>query len=165
MQFDVLKDIREYVFDPCGNRVSQVQPELESAEYGACTFELDGLKIRFRISKKTPTKTGQFVTLWKRSKEGPIVPFHRNDKTDYFIISAKDENRFGQFIFPKQVLYEKGILSGEKPGKLGFRIYPPWDLAGNKQAKKTQDWQLHYFVESPMNKSVDIKRVKYLLHL
>ncbi len=55
----------------------------------------------------------------------------------------------GQFIFPKSILLVKGILSdGEKDGKRGFRVYPPWDKAVNKQAKQTQQWQLQYFTDS-----------------
>jgi hypothetical protein len=37
--------------------------EAESAEYGAYTFELNDLSVRFRVAKITPTKIGQFVTL------------------------------------------------------------------------------------------------------
>jgi hypothetical protein len=28
-----------------------------------------------------------------------------------------------------------------------MRIYPPWDKADNSQAKKTQAWQLQYFIK------------------
>jgi MepB protein len=28
-----------------------------------------------------------------------------------------------------------------------MRIYPTWDKTDNSQAKKTQAWQLHYFIK------------------
>ncbi|RYE38879.1 MAG: MepB domain containing protein, partial [Sphingobacteriales bacterium] len=41
------------------------------------------------------------------------------------------------------------ILSGNgKNGKRGFRVYPPWDLTENSQARKTQQWQLEYFTSA-----------------
>ncbi|WP_435880367.1 MepB family protein [Streptomyces nondiastaticus] len=36
-------------------------PEAESAKYAAHECTLDGLSIRFRVAKTTPTKVGQFV--------------------------------------------------------------------------------------------------------
>ena len=58
------------------------------------------------------------------------------------------DNNFGVFIFPKFVLYEKGIISKDgKGGKRAMRIYPAWDIADNPQAKKSQAWQLKYFFD------------------
>ncbi|TGN09689.1 MepB family protein [Leptospira ilyithenensis] len=159
-----LNDIKENVFDHCGIQLLNPSMEKESSEYGACHFEIDDLKITFRIAKITPTKIGQFVTLWKRKDNGPIKPFNIKDNIDYFIIRANNKNLSGQFIFPKHVLYEKGIISGKKEGKLGFRIYPSWDIPTNKQAQMTQKWQLEYFLESSKNKPIDTTRAKFLLN-
>lgn len=58
------------------------------------------------------------------------------------------ENHFGQFVFPKAVLCEKGIVfCNGKEGKRAMLIYPPWDKADNSQARKTQAWQLQYFIK------------------
>lgn len=120
--------------------------EKESKEYGACHFEIDDKKVLFRSAKITPTKTGQFVTLWKRIGNGPILPFDQEDPIDLFIVSVRTPNHFGAFIFPKSILCEKGIIShGGKEGKRAMRVYPSWDVAENAQAKKTQKWQLLYF--------------------
>jgi hypothetical protein len=44
-------------------------------------------------------------------------------------------------------LAEKGIISQDKKnGKRGIRVYPPWDTVTNKQASKTQNWQVKHFV-------------------
>ncbi|WP_211172631.1 MepB family protein [Chitinophaga sp. Ak27] len=135
------------VYDKCGFDFDGLIAEDESQEYGACTFRLNKLKIKFRISKITPTKTGQFVAIWKRNQEGVTQPFDLTDEIDFIIISSQNGDNFGQFIFPKSVLLDKGILTGNgKKGKRGIRVYPPWDTVANKQAKKTQDWQIKYFL-------------------
>ena len=60
-----LHNAKILVYDKCGLDLGELTIEDESQEYGACTFRLNDLKIKFRISKITPTKTGQFVTIWK----------------------------------------------------------------------------------------------------
>jgi len=58
--------IQRYVFDPCGFECTVPRREAESAEYEAHFFKLNNLAVRYRKAKVTPTKTGQFVTFWKR---------------------------------------------------------------------------------------------------
>jgi hypothetical protein len=104
--------------------------------------------IIYRQAKITPIKIGQFVTLWKRNETGITAPFDLNDALDFAIIWVKTTENNGKFIFPKAILHEKGILSNDqKGGKRGFRVYPPWDKAENRQAQATQKWQLDYFLE------------------
>jgi hypothetical protein len=154
--------IREILFDNCNLEITQPIIEAESSEYGACTFALNSLNILFRTAKITPTKTGQFVTLWKRINQGPIQPFDSNDPIDLFIISIRKDNHFGLFIFPKSVLITKEIVSDKKEGKRAIRVYPPWDVTTSKQAQKTQKWQLDYFLEITQNQIMDLKRAKSL---
>ncbi|MFK7786205.1 MAG: MepB family protein [Crocinitomicaceae bacterium] len=156
-----LNRIKTEVYDKCSLEISHFKKEREGAEYSACQFELNGSKVICRTSKITPKKVGQFVTFWKRSTEGITEPFKESDQIDFYVINATSKNRFGQFVFPKSVLIEKGILSTEtKDGKRGFRVYPVWDEAQNKQAIKTQKWQLKYFFE--MNLSTDLTKVSEL---
>lgn len=137
--------------------------EEESSEYEAATFEINNLKIKFRMGKITPTKSGQFVTLWKRIDQGPIQPFDLDDPFDLLIVHVRSTERLGQFIFPKKVLFENGVISKDgKGGKRAMRIYPPWNIADNKQAKKTQSWQLEYFIEIPMSKNTEVEKLKQL---
>ncbi|MBW4360409.1 MepB family protein [Flavobacterium taihuense] len=143
--------------------ITQPVLEPESAEYGACTFTLNNLKIRFRTAKITPTKTGQFVTLWKRINQGPIQPFDSFDPIDLFIISTRKDNQFGLFIFPKSILITKEIISDKKEGKRAIRVYPPWDSTTSKQAQKTQKWQLDYFLEIQENNLFSIELANLLL--
>ncbi len=44
----------------------------------------------------------------------------------------------------------------------GIRVYPPWDITTSAQAKKTQTWQLAYFLEAPIKKPLDLTRVRKL---
>lgn len=139
---------KELVFDCYNFDCTQPQQEAESAEYGAYRFYLNKKHICYREAKVTPTKTGQFVTLWKRNNSGIIGPFDCSDTIDFVIISVRNESQFGQFIFPKSILFEKGIFSTQtKEGKRATRVYPPWDETTSQQAQKTQLWQLDYFYE------------------
>ncbi|MCD6039996.1 MAG: MepB domain containing protein [Gammaproteobacteria bacterium] len=156
-------EAKNRIYDPCGMECSQPIMEKESAEYGACTFKLNNFSVRFGVSKITPTKIGQFVTLWKRIGNSPIQPYDISDPFDFFIISTRKDDYFGQFIFPKSVLCKQAVLSvGEEGGKRAIRVYPPWDIALNRQAQKTQKWQLEYFLEVSQDKEIDRARVKML---
>ncbi len=141
-----LQIIKERVYDKLNFEFKNLKPHSEGVEYGACSFELNRLKIEHRVSKITPTKTGQFVTIWKRNEQGITAPFDISDDIDFIIITAKRDDNIGQFVFPKSLLADKGIISQSgKDGKRGIRIYPPWDEVRNKQAEKTQNWQINYF--------------------
>ncbi len=153
------------VYIPCGLPISELSCKEESQEYGACTFLLEHRRVLFRTAKITPKKSGQFVTLWKRIGTGPISPYDLHDPFDFFVVSVKTSTRFGQFIFPKTKLCQKEIVSSEnREGKRAMRVYPPWDVAPNTQAKKTQAWQLPYFLEIPRDTPCDISRVRNLFH-
>ena len=154
------------LYSKCGFQLHHLVWNPESANYAACSFELNTYKIQFRVANITPTKIGQFVTIWKRNKEGITAPFDVADLLDFMIISVRDSENFGQFIFPKSVLVSKGIISqNEKGGKRGIRVYAPWDKPENKQAIKTQDWQANYFIEIKENLPVDVELVKLIFSI
>lgn len=138
--------------------------EMESTDYNACEFKLDELTLKFRVAKITPTKIGQFVTIWKRNGNGPIEPYSISDKVDFLIVSTRKGDLLGQFVFPKTVLVKKGVFSvPEREGKRAIRVYPPWDEPTSKQAQQTQQWQLDYFLAMPIDKAIDLERAKMLL--
>lgn len=154
--------VKELVYDKCNFEFSSFVIDSESAEYQACSFRLNSFQIIHRFSKITPTKIGQFVTIWKRNDKGITAPFDFSDDFDFIIITSKSGENLGQFVFPKSVLLEKGIISNNNTsGKRGIRVYPPWDIPTNKQAEKTQLWQTKYFY-SITEKSFDIELVKRL---
>lgn len=149
-----LKETNTLVFIELGLEIKSIHLEHESAEYNACQLLLNDKKVLFRTAKTTPTKIGQFVTLWKRTPKGPIAPFAIEDNFDLVIVNTKTENHFGQFVFPKTILIEKGVFSTDlKEGKRAIRVYPPWNKTTSKQAQKTQQWQLEYFSPIPSDKT------------
>ena len=159
-----LKIAKELVYDPCGFVMTELKQNPESADYGASSFKLNGRKVEYRVSKITPTKVGQFVTIWKRNTEGITEPFDSEDELDFIIVTSKKEDKIGQFIFPKSVLTEMGIISHkDKEGKRGIRVYPPWDNVTSKQATKTQSWQTKYFVTVEKD-FVNIELAKQLIN-
>ncbi len=160
-----LMDAAKFAYEPSGLILDKIVREKESGEYGAFEFEMNHLRIKFRVAKITPTKMGQFVTIWKRSESGLIIPHDMTDPFDLFVISVRTPLCFGQFVFPNAVLVEKGILSKEgKGGKRAMRIYPPWDKTVNRQAEKTQQWQLPYFFDFDFHKPIDVSQVRRLFH-
>ena len=152
---------KKILYNECGFQFQHLVWNSESANYGACSFELNNKLIQYRVANITPTKIGQFVAIWKRNNKGITAPFDVADSLDFMIISVRDSENFGQFIFPKSVLVSHGIISqNEKGGKRGIRVYAPWDKPENKQAIKTQAWQVNYFVEIRENSHLDLEFVK-----
>nr|WP_322625785.1 MepB family protein [uncultured Flavobacterium sp.] len=149
------------IFKSVGISIIDIIPEKESAEYNACQFTTaDQRKMLFRKSKITPTKNGQFVTLWKREGAGPIEPFSQADNISSVIVRVENEAHSGYFIFPVSVLCTQKIFTANgKEGKRAFRVYPPWDIPESRQATTTQKWQLLYFVPTKNNTFSDIDTV------
>lgn len=161
---DHLSQIKTDVYDACTLKISDFKLELESKEYDACRFTLNGRFVVCRNAKITPKKVGQFVTFWKRNGNGPIAPFDATDPIDFYVVNVRSEDNFGQFVFPKSVLIKKGIISTDKrEGKRAFRVYPIWDIAKNKQAVRTQKWQLDYFYE--VSSSTDLEKASKLYEM
>jgi len=152
------------VYDKCGFTFGNAAAEKESTDYNAYTFTLNNLKIVFRSAKITPTKSGQFVTLWKRLGKGPIMPFDNTDAIDLVVINCMTDNHFGQFVFPKSVLIKQGVFTTAcKDGKRAIRVYPSWEKTENAQAKKTQKWQSDYFIN--FTKNYDEQKIRFLYGL
>lgn len=154
--------IKTLVYDTCDFEFKNFVVDAESTEYQSCSFKLNSIEIIHRFSKITPTKTGQFVTIWKRNDKGITAPFDLSDNFDFIVITSKSDKNLGQFVFPKAVLLEKGIISNiNTSGKRGIRVYPPWDIPTSKQAEKTQLWQTKYFYSINYD-AFDIELVKKL---
>lgn len=157
-----LSQIKELLFDPCGLSISSFQSDPDSQEYAASSFKLNQKHITFRTSKITPKKTGQFVTVWKRDQNGITQPFTKSDALDFLIIGSRSGKNFGLFILPKSILIEKNIITDKKEGKRGIRVYPLWDQVTNKQAEKTQEWQIRYFLTLEYGVAIDKHIIKNL---
>ncbi|WP_201508770.1 MepB family protein [Psychrobacter alimentarius] len=137
------------LFEPAGYAVEDVEPEIESIEYGALKFTLNGQRIIYRQAKTTPKKIGQFVTIWKREHpNSEIAPIDLKDGVDWVIIAANEGTNFGVFVFSAQLLAKKGVFSEEsKVGKRAMRVYAPWTNPTAAQAKRTKNWQTKCFFD------------------
>ncbi|WP_339057501.1 MepB family protein [Candidatus Regiella endosymbiont of Tuberolachnus salignus] len=124
--------------------------EVESAEYGACRLDIEGKTVLFRVANTTPTKIGQFVTVWQRqASEGEIAPFDYHDPIDFIMVYVFEHQHCGLFIFNKDILAQKNVISMRgKGGKRGIRVYAPWISTIAKQAIATQKWQREYFISA-----------------
>lgn len=135
------------MWEKWGIDFSGVAPEPESAEYGAHSLTFGGRQAIYRVAKTTPTKAGQFVTLWRRSLAGPIRPFDADDGVALFIVQAGTGAGLGQFVFPLSVLTRRGVVSVDgKGGKRAIRVYAPDVVVASDQARRTQKWQCEWFV-------------------
>lgn len=143
------------------------QREREGGEYGACRLELERRAVVFRVAKTTPTKIGQFVTIWKRPLPGDeIAPLDGGDGVDFVVVGVADAAHRGQFVFDRQALLKHGVMSRDgQGGKRAIRVYPPWSRPVAKDAIKTQQWQLRYFVDLAPQDAGAVARLRRLLHV
>ncbi|WP_199754061.1 MepB family protein [Amycolatopsis sp. WAC 01375] len=145
----LVESVRE-VFEDSGLVVTRpAVREVESAEYGACRLAVDDRSIAFRVAKTTPTKVGQFVTMWTRADpDSEIAPFDTSDSISSAVIAVFNKDHRGLFIFNSRELVRRGIMSAEgKGGKRAMRVYAPWVQVESKQAVRTKRWQVERFVQ------------------
>ncbi|MBE5661546.1 MepB family protein [Staphylococcus sp. SS21] len=122
--------------------------EKYNKEYEALTFNYKEKIYKSRLAKKTPNKSGYFVTCWTKNEDNYNRPYKIDEFADYLIVAVIDDELNGYFLFPKEVLVEKGILASSKyQGKMAFRVYPTWCNDLNQTAQRTQNWQCNYFFE------------------
>lgn len=138
--------------------------------YGKYNYEYDGMylalnnqNVVYRSAKVTPKKIGQFVAVWKK-KKGINHPYESSDKINLIIVDVSLNNKCGQFIFDREILIKKGILTHEgKIGKMAFRVYPPWDTPIAKQAISTQKWQLKYYIDYSSIDTIEKQKLHKLI--
>ena len=94
-------------------------------------------------------------------------PYSYEEAPDFLVITTfKNDNEFGQFIFPKEILFKQNILrSSSTKGKMAIRVYPSRDSPTSKQAMKTQEWQLSYFVDMSNPNKLPTEKVVELYSL
>lgn len=161
-----LSKVQSLFRDIASLSIFNVEPDNECEEYYGYNLHAGTLHLKFRKAKITPKKLGYFVTLWKRNSHGQTEPFSISDHFDFYIIAAAENNRFGIFIFPRNILVEKQILTNSnKEGKRGFRVYTNWNTTENKQAEKTKNWQKNYFINLSDLKEKDIDKFKSILQI
>ncbi|MEQ7805617.1 mep operon protein MepB [Priestia megaterium] len=147
--YEALTYVNENFYKPNHFAIKAIREEAQNSDYGAGIFQLNSKSIRFRVAKTTSNKVGQFVSFWEKDAAHKNQAFSYGKATDLLVINTfTSTNRFGQFIFPKEVLLKRKILkTATTKGKMALRVYPIWDKPTSKQAMETQKWQLEYFVE------------------
>lgn len=120
--------------------------ENQNKEYEGIHFFIGNQTYRSRLAKLTPKKKGYFVAFWEKDENNKNTAYHYESAPDFLIINIIDKELKGQFIFPKEVLLKKGVLSyRNKKGKMAMRVYPTWIDNLNETAYNTQKWQDEYF--------------------
>ncbi|ARB37287.1 hypothetical protein JS609_02000 [Bacillus subtilis] len=162
--YKALTYVNKVLYKPNRLTLNAIQEEAQNSDYGAGMFQLNSKSVRFRVAKITPNKIGQFVSFWEKDGDGKNQAFSYEKATDLLVINTfTRNNNFGQFVFPKEVLVKQNILkTSDTKGKMAIRVYPRWENPTSKQAIKTQNWQLEYFIE--INKT-DSYPVEELLKL
>ena len=136
-----------------GEHIQHIEEEYQNNVYEGVRFSIGCKTYRSRLAKRTPKKSGYFVVCWEKSPTGENQAYTYENSPDRLIISIIDGVRKGQFVFPKKILVEKGILKGPmSKGKMAFRVYPLWETNLNKTALATQRWQQPYFFEYSIDK-------------
>lgn len=121
-------------------------------------------KKRSRLAKLTPKKKGYFVAFWEKDTKGINQAYSYENSPEKLIVSVIDNERRGQFIFPKKALLKYGILKSPKQkGKMALRVYPSWVTELNTNAAKTQTWQVEYFID--LSDAIDVDKLKKLYFL
>lgn len=117
------------------------------------------LNLKVDQLKKLLKNQSYFVAFWCKNEINKNRPFNFDESKDKLIINILDESKKGQFIFPKELLVKKGIISSEKhKGKMAIRVYPSWEQSLNKTAVSTQKWQIPYFLD--FSKGFDKKKLR-----
>ena len=151
--------------DACSNAglaiTSPAQIEAESGDYGACRLGVNGRNVVFRVAKTTPTKIGQFVTVWKRpAPAAEIAPFDAADGIDRVVVSVGDETHQGFFLFDQATLIGRDVFSRDGVGgKRAIRVYPPWCTPLARQALASQRWQLAAFIDDSTDASTLLRLI------
>ncbi|MCJ1994305.1 MepB family protein [Lactococcus piscium] len=141
--------------------IKKVHEETQNSEYEGLIVTINGQSYRSRLAKLTPKKMGYFVAFWEKDASDQNQAFDMASTPDKLIISIIDGDLKGQFVFPKSILINQGVLRREHvKGKMAMRVYPTWLDHLNPTASKTQKWQGAYFVD--LSSEVDHNRVAQL---
>ena len=104
---NIIQNLNNIVYKPNNLMITNLKEEKQNAEYAGCLFHLNNKTIRFRKSKVTPNKTGQFVSFGRKMKICEIERSLIKVAPDLLVITCIADNKLGQFIFPKEILLKE----------------------------------------------------------
>lgn len=141
--------------------LENIQIEEQNKEYEGITFSIGKQTFRSRKAKKTPKKSGYFVVFWEKDEDNRNQAYTSLTAPDKLVITVFDQEKIGQFIFPKEILVKKHILSHEEVmGKMALRVYPDWAQDLNSTAAATQKWQSPFFID--LTNKIDFEKLEQL---
>lgn len=126
---------------------ADVTPETQNSDYESGVARIDEGVWHIRTARNTPPEPGAFVAFWQRDADGKTAPFSDDDSAEALLVFVERGDRRGVFQFTSAHLTALGIMSGRRPGKRGFRMYPSWCAGLNAQAATTQRAQAPAFQE------------------
>lgn len=157
---NIVEKLDRMIYKPNNLFITNQKEEKQNSEYAGGIFQLNNRSIRFRVSKITPNKIGQFVSFWEKDASMRNQAFSYDSAPNLLVITCIADNKLGQFIFPKEILLKEKILKTQnQKGKMAMRVYPIWDKPVSNQAKKSQRWQLQYFVDLSDSKNAAIHKL------
>jgi hypothetical protein len=157
---NIITELNNRIYNPNNLVIKNIKEEKQNSKYAGCVFQANTRTVRFRISKITPNKVGQFVSFWEKDENMQNQAFEYESSPDLLVITCSKDNKLGQFIFPKEILLKEKIFrTSLQKGKMAMRVYPIWDNPISKQAKNTQNWQLPYFIDLSNLEAVNIDRL------
>ena len=113
-----------------------IRDEQWNQSYEAYNFNINDYVFKSRLAKKQQRKR-IFLSLWEKDKTKKNRAFDYESFPGKLIVHVIDDSQVGQFIFPKHVLFHKGILRHhESKGKMAFRVYPTWEKDLNRVAQR-----------------------------
>lgn len=159
--YTTLAYVNKIVYEANQLPIKAIEQEKQNFKYSAGTFTICPTTIRFRVANTTPTKVGQFVAFWEKDENNNNQPYCYEDAPDLLVINTfEQDNKFGQFIFPKEILLQQNILSSSSTkGRMAMRVYPSWDHPTSHQAKETQKWQSTYFIDMSSSDTLPKNRI------
>ena len=151
---ETFKFLEQLVVEYLDKNIRDVRYETQNSDYEGFTCNIDNKIFRSRRAKSTPIKKGYFVAFWEKDSKNLNSAYKSSENVHKLIITIFDTEKKGQFVFPQDILIEKGILKNAKDkGKMAMRIYPNWCVNLNVSATKTQKWQSNYFID--LTKDID----------
>ncbi|MBO0439242.1 MepB family protein [Candidatus Enterococcus ikei] len=157
-----IKFISELLPEFSNESLKNMKLESQNSDYEGATFSLSNQSFRSRKAKITPKKLGYFVVFWEKDEANKNKPYDLVSAPDKLIITIFDQEKVGQFIFPKAILAKNNILISETSlGKMALRVYPDWVTGLNKNASTTQKWQRPYFINLTENRDSRLLKKLY----
>ncbi|MEI5994703.1 MepB family protein [Candidatus Enterococcus mansonii] len=138
--------------------------EEQNKAYEGATFSVGNHTFRSRKAKITPKKAGYFVVFWEKDEENKNRAYDVSSAPDKLIVTIFDQEKVGQFIFPKHILLKNNVLSNEMgQGKMALRVYPTWVTGLNKHGTVIQQWQIPFFIDLTSNWELEKLKTIYFL--